>query len=80
MRAHRKALRGESRLVRIEQETLLSEYRGNSSATYTTTVRQCDKETIRCKDNKVYMLASPNNKETETIATRTITGYTKAVA
>ena len=67
-------------LLYREQETLLSEYRRNQRATYTTLPRQCDKGTIRSPDNKAYVLASPNNKEIGTIATRTITGYTKAVA
>jgi len=49
----------------IEQETLLSKYRRNLGATYTTLPRQCDKETISCKDNKAYELASPNNNETK---------------
>ena len=46
----------------IEQETLLSEYMRDKSATYTTLPRQCNKRTIRSPDNKVYKLASPNNK------------------
>jgi len=49
----------------IEQETLLSEYRRNRSATYTTAMGQCDKETISSKDNKAYKLASPNNSKKE---------------
>ena len=67
MCSHKKALRGESRLVIIKQETLLSKYMQDRSATYTTMVRWCDKQTISSKDNKAYKLASPNNKEYETI-------------
>ena len=52
----------------IEQETLLSEYMRDASATYTTLPRQCDKRTIEGPDNKAYVLASPNNKKV-TIAT-----------
>jgi len=47
----------------IEQETLLSKYRSNQSATYTMLPRQCDKKTISCKDNKAYKLASLNNSK-----------------
>ena len=61
--SYKKALRGESRLVEIEQETLLSKYRRNRSATYTTVVRQCNKKTIDCKDNKAYELAGLNNSK-----------------
>jgi len=51
----------------IEQVTLLSKYMQNQSATYTTEVRQCNKRTISSPDNKVYMLASPNNRTYKTI-------------
>ena len=65
----------------IEQETLLSKYRRNQSATYTTLQRQCDKETISCKDNKAYKLASPNNSERGNNSRgETIMEYTKTIA
>ena len=47
----------------VKQETLLSEYMRNQSATYTTLPWQCDKRSIGSPDNKAYVLASPNNKQ-----------------
>ena len=52
----------------IEQETLLSKYMSDESATYTTTLRQYNKKTISYKDNKAYKLASLDNNEYQTIA------------
>ena len=47
--ADKKALRGESKLVEIQQETLLSEYRRNQCATYTRAATgQYSKENNRC--------------------------------
>jgi len=39
----------------------------DESATYTTMLRQCNKKTISCKDNKAYKLASLNNNKYQTI-------------
>ena len=64
----------------MNKRLYLVKYRRDVGATYTTLLRQCDKKTIRSLDSKAYMLASLNNIKIATITTRTIAGYTKAVA